>query len=179
MCPSRALVAFSTRHGSTAAAAEVIADVLRTAGLAVDCQPKDDVEDVTCYHAVILGSGMFVPGRASDGGGFLERHAAALRGCNVWLFSTGPIGGRAGRGMPTASGDECAVVTVGRAIGARGVATFGSVGTPPDEDPVASSLSADAREIRTWAGDIATALGAALPATGASGAGNHGANAAR
>ena len=48
--------------------------------------------DVTPYAAVILGSGMFVPSRRSDGGGFLARHAAVLAARPVWLFCAGPIG---------------------------------------------------------------------------------------
>jgi menaquinone-dependent protoporphyrinogen oxidase len=158
MSPTRVLVAFSSRSGSTAGTAEAIACVLRTAGFAVDCRPKEEVEDVTPYQAVVLGSGVFVPSRASDGGGFLERHAAMLRGRDVWLFSTGPIGGRAGRSSESGTGDEFAVVTVGRAIGARGVAMFGTVGMPSGDDPVASILPADRREVRSWAAEIAAAL---------------------
>ena len=110
---------------------------------------------------MILGSGVFVPGRASDGGGFLERHAADLRTRRVWLFCTGPIGGRAGRGGSDAAADECAVVTVGRAIGAAGVAMFGTIGMPGGADPVAAIYPADAREVRAWALSIAADLGVA------------------
>ena len=155
--PKRVLVAFSSRSGSTAGAAEEIAAVLRSAGLAVDCRPKEEVADVSLYRAVVLGSGMFVASRRSDGGGFLERHAEALRGRDVWLFSAGPIGGHA-----SANGEESAVVTVARAIGARGVATFGASGSGDGDgtDPVASLIPADRREIRSWATDIAAHLGA-------------------
>ena len=159
MTPKRVLVAFSSRSGSTAGAAEAIADVLRSSGFAVDCRFKEEVADVTAYRAVVLGSGMFVASRSSDGGGFLERHVAALRGREVWLFSTGPIGGRPGRAGADGVCDECAVVTVGRAIGARGVAMFGTIGMPPGADPVASLLPADQHEIRTWAAEIAAQLG--------------------
>jgi menaquinone-dependent protoporphyrinogen oxidase len=156
--PKRVLVAFSSRSGSTAGAAEEIAALLRSAGLDVDCRPKEDVEDVTPYGAVILGSGMFVASRASDGGGFLERHRSSLRSRDIWLFSAGPIGGRAGRVGASAS-DESAVVTVARSIGARGVTTFGTLGMPDGSDPVASLLPADRGEIRSWASEIAACLG--------------------
>jgi menaquinone-dependent protoporphyrinogen oxidase len=158
MSPTRVLVAFSSRSGSTAGTAEAIASVLRSAGFLADCRAKEEVDDVSPYRAVVLGSGVFVPSRASDGGGFLERHAAGLRGRDVWLYSTGPIGGRAGRGGDCATDDELAAVTVGRAIGARGVAMFGTVGMPDGDDPVASLLPADRREVRSWAAEIATAL---------------------
>jgi menaquinone-dependent protoporphyrinogen oxidase len=176
MNPKRVLVAFSSRSGLTASAADEIADVLRAAGLTVDCRPKEEVTDVSLYRAVILGSGMFVVSRTSDGGGFLERHEAGLRGRDLWLFSTGPIGGRAGRGGPD---HESAAVTVGRAIGARGVAAFGTMGMPSGADPVASLVPADRREIRSWAADIAADLGAAGALRGVRRQRCHGAVAAR
>lgn len=160
MTTTRVLVAFSSRSGSTAGTAEAIASVLRSAGFVVDCRAKEDVDDISQYGAVVVGSGMFVPSRASDGGGFLARHAAALRDRDVWLYSTGPLGGRAGRSGAASAADEPPAVTVGRAIGARGVATFGSVGMPDGDDPVASLVPADRREIRTWAAEIAADLGA-------------------
>ncbi len=165
MDPQRVLVAFSSRSGSTAGTAEAIAAVLASAGLEVDCRPKEDVSGVTAYGAVILGSGVYVPGRSSDGGGFLERHAADLRTRRVWLFCTGPIGGRAGRGGSDAAADECAVVTVGRTIGAAGVAMFGTIGMPGGDDPVASLYPADARQVRAWAETIAAELGASPRST--------------
>lgn len=158
MNPKRVLVAFSSRSGSTAGAAEEIADVLRHAGYSVDVRPKEEVADLTLYRAVILGSGMFVASHASDAGGFLEHHRAGLRGRDVWLFSIGPIGGRAGRGGPD---DEAAVVTVAKAVNARGVALFGTIGMPSGADPVSSLVPADRREIRSWALGIAADLGVA------------------
>ena len=163
MNPNRVLVACSSRSGSTAGAAEAIAGVLRSAGFTADCRAREEVASVTLYRAVVLGSGMFVPSRASDGGGFLERHAAALRGRDVWLFCAGPIGAGAGRSGPEATPDECAVITVGRAIGARGIAMFGTIGLPAGADPVASLVPADLREVRAWAAEIASQLGTPSP----------------
>jgi menaquinone-dependent protoporphyrinogen oxidase len=159
MIPKRVLVAYSSRSGSTAGTAEEIADVLGAAGFVVDCRPKEEVADVTGYRAVVLGSGMFVASRASDGGGFLERHVVALRGRDVWLFSTGPIGGRAGRAGSATDGER-AVVTVGRAIGARGVAMFGTRFLADADDALTSLVPTDRREVRTWAAQIAAELGA-------------------
>jgi menaquinone-dependent protoporphyrinogen oxidase len=167
MDPSRVLVAFSSRSGSTAGTAELIASVLRSTGLPVDCRPAGEVADLAGYRAVVLGSGVFVRRRASDGGGFLARHALALRSLPVWLFCDGPIGGGGERGdgpFVSPGPAECPAATVARAIGARGVATFGTFGMPDGEDPVASLFPADAGEVRAWAGTIAAALdGAAMP----------------
>ena len=155
----RVLVAFSSRSGSTAGTAELIASVLRSAGLVVECRPAGEVADLAAFGAVVLGSGVFVPRRASDGGGFLARHAVALRSRPTWLFCDGPIGG--GRERTGADGSEtaeCPVIVVGRAIGAYGVAAFGTIGMPVGEDPIAGIHPADAREVRAWAGTIAEAL---------------------
>lgn len=157
MAPTRVLVAFSSRSGSTAGTAEEITDVLAAAGLMVDCRPKEDVADIAAYRAVVLGSGLFVPSRASDGGGFLERHAAALRGRDVWLYCTGPIGGRRGGDADTG---EPPVMAVARAVGARGVASFGATRMAPGDDPLAALAPIDRGAVRQWAWEIAAALGA-------------------
>jgi menaquinone-dependent protoporphyrinogen oxidase len=156
----RVLVVFSSRSGSTAGTADMIASVLRTAGLTVDCRPAGEVADLAAYRAVVLGSGVFVPRRASDGGGFLARYAVALRSLPVWLFCDGPIGGGRDRGDgPTGPGTaECSAETVARAIGARGVSVFGTLGMPGGDDPVASLLPADAREVQAWARTIVAGL---------------------
>jgi menaquinone-dependent protoporphyrinogen oxidase len=156
----RVLVAFSSPSGSTACAAALIASVLRFAGLAVDCRPAGDVADLAGYGALVLGSGVFVPRRASDGGGFLARQRASIRLIPVWLFCVGPIGGGRSRADVAAgtTSSECPAAIVARAIVARGVATFGTLGMPDGEDPVASLHPADAREIRAWAATIAEAL---------------------
>lgn len=156
MAPDRVLVAFSSRTGSTAGIAEAVAAVLRQAGLAVDCRPAGEVADLAPYRAVVLGSGVFLPSRASDGGGFLTRHAAALASRPVWLFCIGPIGrgpARPGDGAGRSDG-ECTVVAVARAIGARGVAVFGTLGLPDGEDPIARLLPVEDEEVRAWARGI-------------------------
>jgi menaquinone-dependent protoporphyrinogen oxidase len=160
MVSKRVLVAFSSRSGSTAAAAELIASVLCSAGLQVDCRPAGEVMDPSAYDALVLGSGVFVPRRASDGGGFLARNAATLRRQPVWLFCVGPIvGGRVhADAADGAAPEESPAAAVARSIGARGVATFGTLGLPDGEDPIAAIHPANAHEVRAWAATIATAL---------------------
>jgi menaquinone-dependent protoporphyrinogen oxidase len=160
MVSKRVLVAFSSRSGSTAGAAELIASVLCSSGLEVDCRPAGEVADPSAYDALVLGSGVFVPRRASDGGGFLARNAVAVRRLPVWLFCVGPIvGGRMhSDGAPGDEPGESPAMTVARAIGARGVATFGTLGMPDGEDPVSAIHPADGREVRAWAASIAAAL---------------------
>jgi menaquinone-dependent protoporphyrinogen oxidase len=159
MSDQRVLVAFANRVGSTAGIAGEIASVLRRAGLGVDCSVAGDVEDVTPYDAIILGSGVFVPRRRSDGGGFLARHAAALASRRVWLFCAGPIGG-GHRPVDAMEGgaDDSAVTAVARAVGARGTAIFGPIGLAADSDPVERLGSIDHACVRAWATEVAADL---------------------
>ena len=158
------LVAFSNQTGSTAGIAEAIAAVLRRAGLAIECRPAGEVEDVTAYRAVILGSGVFLPRRRADGGGFLTRHEVALAGRPIWLFCAGPIGrGRCAAGTAASEPDECSVSAVARAIGARGAAVFGPLGIAAEEDPVDRLGPVDLVRVRRWAAEIATELALASP----------------
>jgi hypothetical protein len=106
----------------------------------------------------VLGSGVFLPRRASDGGGFLVRHAPALASRPVWLFCAGPIGrGRGADGTGIAGSGDCSVNEVARAIGARGSAVFGMpVGT--DGRDVDALTPVDLERVRGWAREIAAAL---------------------
>lgn len=159
MSTGRILVAFASRAGSTAGIAEEVAAVLRTSGLAADCRAAGTVDDVTQYDAVILGSGVFVPSRRSDGGGFLVRHAASLEARPVWLFCAGPIGrGRCVPGTTGTASTECSVVAVADAVGARGAAVFGPVGLALDADLVERLGPVDVQRVRTWAAEIAGEL---------------------
>ncbi|GGG72056.1 hypothetical protein GCM10011374_41010 [Kocuria dechangensis] len=86
------LVAYATRHGSTAGIAERIAEVLRTAGLAAEAHPVDEVRDLTPYDAVVLGGAAYMFHWLKDATAFARRHRAELADRPVWLFSSGPLG---------------------------------------------------------------------------------------
>ncbi len=155
MTAKRVLVAYASQAGSTAGIASAIAAELRNAGLTVDCRPASEVRDVTGYAAVVLGSGVFLARRGSDGGGFLSRHAEGLGNRWVWLFAAGPIG----RGLTRAStADEGAVMDVARRIGARGAATFGALAPNIDGDPLDWLEPVDLTHVRGWARSIAEDL---------------------
>jgi menaquinone-dependent protoporphyrinogen oxidase len=160
MSADRVLVAFASQNGSTAWIAEAIAAELQAAGLAVDCRPVAEVADLACYGAVVLGSGVFLARRHSDGGGFLVRHAEALAQRPVWLFSGGPIGGAEAPTDGDPLPEEAPVVRVAHAIGARGAATFGTA--VPRSGPIAAGPEAgdwrDPARVHGWARSIAAAL---------------------
>lgn len=163
MSPNRVLVVFASEQGSTAAIARALARELEDAGMEVDCLPAGDVRDVSPYAGVILGSGVFLPRRGSDGQGFLPRHADALRERHLWLFGAGPLGRTApgGQGGTEQEPDspESPLVQVARRVGADGTALFGSsrVATfGPGESPVR-----ERERVRGWARAIVSELGIA------------------
>jgi hypothetical protein len=167
MAEPRILVAFANQAGSTAGIAGVVAATLRRAGFAADCRLASEVDDLGPYAAVIIGSGVFVPSRRSDGGGFLTRHAGALASRRVWLFSAGPIGRGRCHGASGEDEEDCTVTAVARAINARGAAVFGPIGLPADADPMESMGPLNHERVRTWATEIAADLReASVPVAG-------------
>jgi menaquinone-dependent protoporphyrinogen oxidase len=160
MSADRVLIAFASPNGSTAGIAETIAAELRGAGLAVDCRPVADVDDLAPYAAVVLGSGVFLARRRSDGGGFLARHAGELARKPVWLYSAGPIGSAEPPDQDDPLADEPAVVRVAHAIDARGAATFGSVrvGEALAGGGAGAEVYGLHARVRAWAGSIADEL---------------------
>jgi menaquinone-dependent protoporphyrinogen oxidase len=154
------LVAFACQNGSTAGIAETIATELRRAGLAAECRPVAAVTDLAPYGAVVLGSGVFLVRRQSDGGGFIARYAEELRHKAVWLFSAGPIGGpdTAAAGDPLC--DDAPVVRVAHAIGARGAATFGTTRLRVAANDGGQPLGdwRDLERVQAWARSIAAEM---------------------
>jgi menaquinone-dependent protoporphyrinogen oxidase len=88
----KALVAYASRFGSTAEISERIAEVLRSAGIDVDLQPVDQVQDLKNYSAIILGSAVYFGGWRKDAVKFLKTREADLKDKKVWFFSSGPAG---------------------------------------------------------------------------------------
>ncbi len=86
---TRELVAYASRHGSTASIAERIAGRLRSAGDDVDCRPMDEVTDLSGYDAVILGSALHDQAWLPEAMTFLARFADRLGPLPVWLFTVG------------------------------------------------------------------------------------------
>ena len=91
----RILVAYGTRHGSTAEIAEAIAERLWAAGLDVDLRRARDVRSLAAYRAVVLGSAVYTARWRRDAARLLRRHRRDLAQRDVWLFSSGPVGKQA------------------------------------------------------------------------------------
>lgn len=159
---ARVLVAYATKMGSTAEIAEAIAATLRAAGLEATAQSARDVQDVTTFDAVILGSALYAAHWQRDANRFVTRHASALQGRPVWLFSSGPLDRRlAAADLPIAP--QAAELTAG--LAPRGHRTFGgrldADGQGVDPQILATHPVGDFRDwtaIRDWAASIAVEL---------------------
>jgi menaquinone-dependent protoporphyrinogen oxidase len=86
------LVAYASKHGSTAEIAEVIARVLTEAGCAVELRRASMVGSMEEFDAVVIGSSIYIGQWHADAMRFIDEHERALQGTEVWLFSSGPIG---------------------------------------------------------------------------------------
>jgi menaquinone-dependent protoporphyrinogen oxidase len=85
--PARVLVAYATKHGSTAELADWIADEVREAGADVDVSPVTAAPPLAGYDAVVLG-GPMIMGWHKDARRYLKQHAGELSGKPTALFIT-------------------------------------------------------------------------------------------
>ena len=86
------LVAYSSKHGSTAGIATSIADRLNELGKVATARSVDDVSDLGGVDAVVLGSAVYAGSWMKEATAFAERYRDTLAGLPVWLFSSGPLG---------------------------------------------------------------------------------------
>ncbi len=89
---TRVLVAYATKHRSTAEIAVEIGEVLQKTGLQVDIEQVENVHDLTRYEIVVLGSAVYMGQWRDEAADFLKKHQQELAQRSVWLFSSGPIG---------------------------------------------------------------------------------------
>ncbi|MCU1677778.1 MAG: hypothetical protein JWM93_2536 [Frankiales bacterium] len=90
----RVLVAYASKHGSTAEIAAAIADELTSAGLTVDMAHASDVTDVSSYDAVVLGSAVYYGRWLAAARGLVLAQGAQLRMRPLWLFASGRVAGQ-------------------------------------------------------------------------------------
>jgi menaquinone-dependent protoporphyrinogen oxidase len=84
------LVTYASKHGSTRGIAEAIGRRLRDRGIETEVKPVGAVDGLEPYDAVVVGSAVYLGAWRREAVEFLDRHAEALRGVPVWLFSSGP-----------------------------------------------------------------------------------------
>ena len=163
--PSRALVAYATKLGSTAEIAQEIGRVLRGSGLDVDVSAAGSVRDLAGYDAVVLGSALYAAHWQREANRFIAHHLAALQARPVWLFSSGPLDRSADWGLLPVTP---AVALTTDPIAARDHRTFGGrllPDAPVDPQVLRTHPIGDFRDwdaIRSWAAMIAAEI-AGLP----------------
>jgi menaquinone-dependent protoporphyrinogen oxidase len=170
MAPPSVLVAYASKHASTAEIAERIAAAMRDAGCDAQAIPAAEVHDVSGYEAVVLGSAVYAKRWQRDARSFARRHAAALRTRPVWLFSSGPFG--SADEHPTAPTPPIATKLVEQ-LGAREHVMFGGrAPTDPGnfvERAMLKNTPPERRDARDWAAidawgsSVAGELGASPP----------------
>jgi menaquinone-dependent protoporphyrinogen oxidase len=167
MQPSKILVAYGSKAGSTAGIAEMIGAALREDGLDVEVLPAARVRDVTGYDAIVLGGALYANRWHRDARRFARRHCAALRGRPVWLFSSGPLDASAEQAEigPVPSAAEAA-----QRLNAAGHVTFGGrIGLEASgwiaRKMLQNGKGGDFRNesrVRAWAHERAADLGAGV-----------------
>ncbi len=89
---TKLLVTYASKYGATKEIAEKLGEVLRLAGPQADILPVTGVRDLAPYHAVILGSAVYIGKWMKSAGEFLNKNGRDLAMRPVWLFSSGPTG---------------------------------------------------------------------------------------
>ena len=80
------LVTYASRSGSTVGIAEAIGETLRRQGIAVDVQPMSEVDDVTAYQAIVLGSAIRQEKWLPESIQFIHKHQSILENKPVATF---------------------------------------------------------------------------------------------
>jgi menaquinone-dependent protoporphyrinogen oxidase len=150
----KVLVAYASKHGSTAEIAKKIGEVLAGAGLEVDVQPVKKVKDLAPYQAVIVGSAVYIGMWQKDAVRFVKANQGKLADRKVWIFSSGPTG--EGDPVELLRGWKLPskVEPIAEAINPRGVAVFhGNV--DPDtlsgmEKMMIKQVEAPTGDFRDW-----------------------------
>jgi menaquinone-dependent protoporphyrinogen oxidase len=86
------LVTAASRQGATYEIAEAIGRVLRERGFDSTISRPEQVDDVTGYDAVVIGSAIYTGHWLEPANDFARRFAHELAQRPVWLFSSGPVG---------------------------------------------------------------------------------------
>jgi len=106
--------------------------VLDHAGATVEVAPVGEVGDLAGYDAVVLGSAVHNQSWSPEAAEFVHRHAAALSGRPVWLFSVGMSEGlpRPLRPMARTAQDQRIAAALRADVQPRGHRIFSGVCRP-------------------------------------------------
>lgn len=165
---ARVLVAYASKHGSTAEIAEAVASALRDGGHEVELADAGDVAGLDQVDAVVLGSAVYMKRWRREAKRFLRRHGDRLEQLPFWVFSSGPVGEESEEQMDSDWVEPPRIIERVEELGARDHVAFG--GKLPDEPggfmeramvkgtPEEFRDRRDWDRIREWAGRIADEL---------------------
>ncbi len=88
----KVLVAYASRHGSTAGIAERIAERMKESGVDTVAAEVTGLSDISAYDAYVVGSAAYMFKWLKEATRFAKRNARTLRAKPLWLFSSGPTG---------------------------------------------------------------------------------------
>jgi menaquinone-dependent protoporphyrinogen oxidase len=89
---SKLLVAYASKHGSTAEIAGAIAEELRDSGVDADLVEVGKAPGLEAYDGVVLGSAVYMKRWQRGARQFLHRLEHDLGDQPLWIFSSGPVG---------------------------------------------------------------------------------------
>jgi menaquinone-dependent protoporphyrinogen oxidase len=160
----KVLLAVSSRHGATAEIGRTIGEELAAQGLELVVHPLGTGEEPSDFDAAVLGSSVYAGHWERDIKDFVEEHGSSMAGKPVWLFSSGPIG--------DPPKPEEVPVDVGGIIELTGAREHTVFAGKLDKSKLSFGEKAivmafrapdgdfrDWDQIRSWAKDIAVALG--------------------
>jgi menaquinone-dependent protoporphyrinogen oxidase len=87
----RVLVAYASRHGSTADIADAIGAVIADTELDVAVRSVNEVVSVTAYDALIIGSAVYMDDWLPEAHDFVRRNLDDIVARPTWLFSSGQV----------------------------------------------------------------------------------------
>jgi menaquinone-dependent protoporphyrinogen oxidase len=166
MTPARILIAHASKHGSTREVAERVAEVMRSAGLAVDVAPAAEVGLLRGYDGVVLGGALYAGRLHKDARRFLARHRNPLCVRTVAVFAMGPQSLEAADVARSRAQLDRALKKVPE-VEPVSVAIFGGVVDPAKLGfPFNRMPASDARDwtaIEAWASELAGRMSALFP----------------
>jgi menaquinone-dependent protoporphyrinogen oxidase len=160
------LVAYATKHGSTAEVAQSIAATLRRRGFEAEAVAAGTVDDLDGYSGVVLGGSLYMGRWHADAIFFLRRFERELADHPLAIFAMGPSDVETG----TAGSREQLEKALRKFRGVKpaAVAIFGGVLDPTQHRFPFNRLDAfDARDwdaIEAWAAEVAKLFGYGKPA---------------
>lgn len=156
------LVAYDSKHGSTAQVAQTIADTLRGVGLDVHVEHVDHVHDLAAADGVVLGAPVYMGRWTKAARSLLSDHGSELAERPLAVFATGPLHDEPDEYAHARAAVEKALHRV-EGVEPCALAVFGGSLEPEDHRfPFNRMERADERDwdaIRSWARELPVRLG--------------------